>query len=87
MLSDNKIGDGGLKAFANAVSDGVSFQKLRKLYLDRNEISDEGAIALAEVWKQGLHWSTVLLCSSSLKPLTASGAPVATNLSTISYLN
>jgi len=49
VMSTNKIGDAGLKAFAASVADGNSFQNLKKLYLDRNLITDEGAIALAEV--------------------------------------
>jgi len=49
VLSSNKIGDVGLKAFAASVADGASFQQLQKLYLDRNDITDVGAVALAEV--------------------------------------
>jgi len=49
VLSANNIGDDGLKAFAASVDDDASFKKLNKLYLDRNPIGDEGAIALASV--------------------------------------
>lgn len=50
VLSENEIGDAGVKALAQAIGEGSGFASLTHLYLDQNKgISDEGAVALAAV--------------------------------------
>ena len=70
-LYNNKIGDVGLQAFADAVSKGA-LASLEKLFLGVNQIGDAGVSALADVVGKGaLPALAILWIDSPSAELTA----------------
>ena len=53
VLDDNQIGDQGMIAFSNAISNGSLPGVLRELYLHENQIDDEGMKALSAAISSG----------------------------------
>ena len=57
LLINNKIGNPGLTALADAVGKGA-LPQLQELYLGGNSIGDVGLSALADVVSRGAPWTT-----------------------------
>jgi hypothetical protein len=82
VLTENKIGDAGVSALAEAVTkDASAFSSLKWLFLDSTEIGDKGVTALAGALEVGMKSITRLalqntkLTNRSLKALVSRALP------------